>query len=158
MLAHIFRHVSRAQKRPASTSPGMTLATIVEEYTAVLVQAARDYAKAGGPDDAPVGARLLYAERSIIDALNRGLLGVHASLDDIHGPDGMPLMERRYHLLLDQVLCHLLPDLLAARADLVALQTGGDAEAVRQAMVEEAAMLRNWTAMAAQHEADHFVE
>jgi hypothetical protein len=148
----------KPQPAPVEPAPGLTLATAVEQHTAPLVQACRDYATAGGPDDAPTGVRLLYAERTIIDALNRGLLGVHDSLDDIHGPDGMPLMERRYHLLLDQVLCHLLPDLLAARAEAVALESGGSEEAVRKALVDEAAMLRQWIAIAAEREADHFRE
>lgn len=151
----------RRKPKPAPVqpiAPGLTLGTTVEEHAAVLVQAARDYATAGGPDDAPTGVRLLYAERTITDALNRGLLGVHASLDDIHGPDGMPLMERRYHLLLDQLLGHLLPDLLAARADAAALESHGDEAAVRQALVDEAAMLRNWIAITAEREADHFHE
>lgn len=142
----------------AESTPGLTLATTVEHHAAVLVQAARTYATSGGPGDAPTGVRLLYAERTVIDALNRGLLGVHDSLDDVHGPDGMPLMERRYLLLLDQVLGHMLPDLLAARADVVALHSGGSEEAVRAALVDETAMLRNWIAITAEREADHFRE
>jgi hypothetical protein len=148
----------RRKPKPVETAPGMTLATTVEEHAAALVQAARNYATAGGPDDAPTGVRLLYAERQIIDALNRGLLGVHADLDDIHGPDDMSWMERRYHLLLDQVLCHMLPDLLAARAEAVALESRGSEEAVRKGLVEEAAMLRNWINLAAEREADNFRE
>jgi hypothetical protein len=143
---------------PVEPAPGLKLGTTVEQHTTPLVQACRDYAKAGGPDDAPIGVRLLYAERTVVDALNRGLLGVHCDLDDVHGPDGMPLTERRYHLLLDQVLGHMIPDLLAARADAVALESRGNEEAVRKALIDEAAMLRNWIAIAAEREADHFRE
>lgn len=158
-MALLRRRVTPAsQPQAAPQAPGLALSLAADTNVTALAKAARAYAEAGGPDDAPTGVRLMYAERTIIDSLNALLVGVHAALDDIHGAKGMPLMERRYHLLLDQVLCHLLPDLLAARADVVALHSGGSADAVRQAMTDEAAMLRNWIALAAQHEADHFVE
>jgi hypothetical protein len=115
---------------PVPVPPGVTLALAVDTAVTQLARAVRSYAQAGGPDDATPGVRLTYAEQLVFDELTTFLVAVHAQLDDIHGPGGMTMVERKHDLLLGQVLAYFMPKTMVACADAAVLRGDDVTEAV----------------------------
>jgi hypothetical protein len=115
--------MSLPRRQPAENiPPGLALQLAIDRHTAGLARAIRDYATAGGPDDAPVDVRLVYAEQLALDDLVKLLVAVHAQLDTLMGADDESLVERKHRLLRDHIIGFFLGQAMDAAADAAVLR------------------------------------
>lgn len=115
------RRVHPAPKpQPEPIAPGLALQLAIDQHTAALARAIRAYAQAGGPEDAPLGARLIYAEHLALDELINLLAVVHARLDNVMPPDSVEHVERKHELLRDWAAGYFIPQAMNYAVDAAA--------------------------------------
>lgn len=109
--------------QPEPIAPGLKLQLAIDQHATGLARAIRAYAQAGTAEDAPVGARLIYAEHLALDELINLLAAVHARLDDMMPPGSVEHVERKHMLLRDWAAGYFIPQ---------AMHYGLDAAAERE--------------------------
>lgn len=105
---------------PEPIAPGLALQLAIDLHAPALARAFRAYAEAGGPDDAPVGARLIYAEHLALDELINLLAVVHARLDDVMPAGSVEHVERKHMLLRDWAAGYFIPQAMNYAVDAAA--------------------------------------
>lgn len=123
MLAHIFRHVSRAPK-PAPVEPDAPVLPLtagsesaIDAAAYQLVAEIRAYAKAHPEHGIPAGQRLLAGQHIAYQSITALLVGAHIELDDIYGRTGKRRTERKRDVLMAQLTTYFIPALLDTSAD-----------------------------------------